>query len=105
MTAFFAKLWRDDDGALISAEYLFVATILVIGIVVGLTGLRNAINAELTDLGNAILALSQGFSIPGASGNGATVDGSQAIAIPTTLTAPVDTPPANPVVITVQPAN
>jgi Flp pilus assembly pilin Flp len=105
MTAFFAKFWRDDTGALISAEYLFVATILVIGIVVGLTGLRNALNAELTQLGNALLALSQGYTIPGVTGNGASSDGSQAIDIPTTLTPPVDTPPAIPVVISVTPAS
>jgi len=35
--------WQDDSGALIATEYLFVATILVIGLVVGLTV------AELTE--------------------------------------------------------
>ena len=28
------KLWRDDCGALISAEFLFVSTILVIGVII-----------------------------------------------------------------------
>jgi Flp pilus assembly pilin Flp len=98
----FAKLWRDDRGALISAEYLFIATILVIGIVVGLTGLRHAINVELTELGNALLALSQGYTIFGTSGNGASSSGSQAIDVPGKLAPPVNTPPANPSDINVQ---
>ena len=59
------NLWVDDRGALIAMEFLFVATILVIGTVVGLVSVRNAVNAELTELANAILALSQGFTISG----------------------------------------
>ena len=68
---------------------------------VGLTNLRTAINAELTELGNAILALSQGFTINGSSGSNASVDGSQAIDTPQTLTPPTSVPPAIPYVIDV----
>ena len=99
------QFWNDDCGALISSEYLFVATILVIGVVVGLTNLREAVNAELTELGNALLALSQGFTISGSSGTGGSVDGSQAIDTPSLLTPPTMTPPANPSVIDVMPGN
>src|SRR5206468_8877483 len=72
------RFWSDDCGALISSEYLFVATILVIGIVVGLTNVREAVNNELTELGNALLTLSQGYTISGSSGSGGSVDGSAA---------------------------
>src|SRR6516165_4539616 len=89
------KLWRDDCGALISAEFLFVATILVIGVIIGLTNVRSALNAELTELGNAFLALSQGFAISGQSGSGANVDGSQAFDTPGQLTGPISTPPTS----------
>jgi Flp pilus assembly pilin Flp len=89
------KLWRDDGGALISSEFLFVATILVIGVIIGLTNVRAALNAELTELGNAFLALSQGFAISGQSGSAANVDGSQAIDTPGSLTGPVMTPPTS----------
>src|SRR3954447_22338871 len=95
------RFWSDDGGALIASEYLFVATILVIGIIVGLTNLREAINAELTELGNAYLALSQGYTISGQSGSNASVDGSQAIDTPGLLTPPTNTPPAIPSVIDV----
>jgi hypothetical protein len=99
------KLWKDDQGALIASEYLFVATILVIGSVVGLTNLREAINDELTELGNALLALSQGFVISGSSGTAGSVDGSQAIDTPATLTGPTMIPPFAPSVIDVIPGS
>lgn len=98
-----ARLWDDDGGALIATEFLFVATILIIGIVVGLSGLRSAINAELTELGNAILALSQGYTVSGVTGCCSAVDGSQAIDTPSLLTPPTCTPPAIPSVIDVIP--
>ena len=95
------KLWSDDRGALIATEYLFVATILVIGTVVGLTNLRSAINAELTELGNALLALSQGFTVSGMSGSNASTDGSAAVDTPGLLTNPTPVAPSAPSVIDV----
>jgi Flp pilus assembly pilin Flp len=96
MKRLIAKLWNDDLGALIAIEFLFVATILVIGIVVGLTTLRNAINAELSELANAILALSEGYTISGVSGCCSSVDGSQANDTPGTVADPTCIPPSNP---------
>lgn len=99
MTKMLSQLWADDKGALIAIEFLFVATILIIGIIVGLAGVRDAVNTELTELGNAILALSQGYSIGGGSGCCAATDGSQAIDTPGLLPDPICTPPAIPSVI------
>src|SRR3984893_9591498 len=90
------KLWNDDRGALIAMEYLFVATILVIGTIVGLTSVREAINTELGELANALLALSQGYTISGQSGAGASTDGSQAIDTASTVADPTLTPPSCP---------
>ncbi len=87
------KLWSDDQGALLTMEYLFMAVILVIGIIVGMAAIRAAINIEATEVANAILALSPGYTISGQSGVGASTDGSQAIVIPTQLPGPVSTPP------------
>jgi len=97
------RLWNDDAGALIAMELLFVATILVIGIIVGLAGLRDAIVVELTELGNAILALSQGYTISGLTGCCSATDGSQAIDNPSLLVPPTCTPPAIPSIIDVIP--
>jgi hypothetical protein len=99
------SLWHDDRGALIASEFLFVATILVIGVIVGLASVRDAVNTELVELANAILALSQGYSISGQAGCCAETDGSQAIDTPGLIDDPLCTPPAIPSVIDVLPCN
>lgn len=38
-------------------EYLLLLTIIGIGVIVGLTTLRDALNAELNDLAQAVLAI------------------------------------------------
>jgi len=94
-------LWADDRGALIATEYLFFVTIVIIGTSVGLANVRDAINVELTETGNALLAISQGFAISGTSGGTGSTNGSQAIDAGNgqlTLTA---VPPANPALIDV----
>jgi hypothetical protein len=105
MKSIWTKLWNDDAGALIASEFLFVATILVIGIVVGLSSVRVAVNAELSELANAILALSQGYTVSGQTGCCASTDGSQAIDTPATVTEPTCVAPAIPSVIDVIPCN
>ncbi len=77
----FAKLWKDEDGA-VSVEYLFLLTIVGLGMVVGYSNLSNALNAEYTELGNAILALSQGYEIATKSGCASTTQGSLAVDAP-----------------------
>jgi Flp pilus assembly pilin Flp len=92
MHQLFRTFWADDSGAILSIEFLLMATILVLGLVVGLTTLRNAITAEFAALANAILTLSVGFSIGGLSGCCSSVDGSQAIFIPGSVATPTCTP-------------
>jgi hypothetical protein len=89
-----SKLWADDRGVLETIEFLLFAGILVFGLVVGLTSLRNAITAELEELGNAILAINFSYSVGGLSGCCASVQGSQAIQTPgQTLPQFICTPP------------
>jgi Flp pilus assembly pilin Flp len=61
------KLWNDEAGFVVSAELVLVATLLVIGMVVGLTSLRNQVVQELADLGAAIGMISQGYQYTGTS--------------------------------------
>jgi len=105
MTKLFKNLWKDDAGAILAAEYLFIATILVIGIIVGLASVRDAVVSELAELANAYLALSQGYTISGQSGCCSATDGSQAIDTPALVPDPVCVPPAIPSVIDVIPCN
>ncbi|MCS7270381.1 MAG: hypothetical protein NZ703_04785 [Gemmataceae bacterium] len=63
----FAKLWKDEAGV-ISVEYLFLVTIVGLGLVIGFSTLEGAINVEYTELARAILALNQGYSVASQSG-------------------------------------
>jgi hypothetical protein len=62
------KLWRDEAGFIVSAELILIATILIIGLIVGLTSLRNQIVEEWVDVGQAIGSISQSYCVSGTSG-------------------------------------
>jgi len=70
------QLWNDDAGFIVSTELLLIFTILVLGLVAGLTNLRNAVVIELSESASAILALNQGYSISGLTGCGSSTSGS-----------------------------
>jgi len=59
------NFWNDQNGFLVSAELVLVATILVIGLIVGLVEVQAAIIHELDDVACAIGSLNQSFSFAG----------------------------------------
>ena len=59
------RLWSDEAGFVVSAELVLVATIVVIGMIVGLTSLRNQVVEELVDVGQAIGSMSQSYAFAG----------------------------------------
>ncbi|MEZ6061796.1 MAG: hypothetical protein R3C19_15730 [Planctomycetaceae bacterium] len=61
------RLWNDEYGVILSAELVLIATILVIGMIVGLVELQCAVVAELSDLGDSIGNLDQGYRTSGIS--------------------------------------
>jgi Flp pilus assembly pilin Flp len=64
------KLFNDEAGAVISAELVLVLTILVIGVIVGLSEVAVAVNTELNDISNALGALDQSFAFTGYKADG-----------------------------------
>lgn len=60
-------LWRDEAGFIVSAELVLIATLLVIGLVVGLSEVQHAVVSELNDVGDAIGSLNQGYKFSGLS--------------------------------------
>jgi len=69
-------LLHDETGAILSAELVLITTILVIGLIVGLSELQDAVVNELNDVGEAIGSLNQGYFYHGQSsklGQGATL--------------------------------
>ena len=61
------QLLNDEAGFIISAELVLVATILVIGMIVGLSEVQHAVVQELGDVGDAIGQLNQGYGYTGFS--------------------------------------
>lgn len=61
----FFALANDEDGFVISAELVLVLTIAVLGMVVGLAAVRDAVTHELNDLSHAFGAVNQSFSVSG----------------------------------------
>lgn len=62
------QLLHDETGFIVSAELVLVATILVIGLIVGLSEVQHAVVQELNDVGDAIGSVNQSFFYTGFAG-------------------------------------
>jgi len=69
-------LWNDDCGAVVSIELILVITILGIGMIVGLTTLRNDVVTELADTAQAVANIDQSYSYCGVTGHCSATNGS-----------------------------
>jgi Flp pilus assembly pilin Flp len=58
-------LWNDECGVILSAELVLIATILVLGMIVGLVELQSSIVSELSDLSSAFGNLDQSYQVSG----------------------------------------
>lgn len=72
-------LGRDERGFIVSIELVLIATIVVIGLIAGLTALRDAIVSELADVASAVQDLNQSYSYNGAASNTAATAGADFI--------------------------
>ena len=70
------QLWGDESGFIISSELVLVATILVIGMIVGLTTVRDQVVQELADVAGAISDVVQSYSYSTVTGHTASTAGS-----------------------------
>ncbi len=61
------QLLNDEVGFVVSAELILVATLLVIGLIVGLSEVQHAVVSELNDVGDAIGNLNQSYAFTGFS--------------------------------------
>ncbi len=64
------KLLQDEAGFIVSAELVLVATLLVIGLIVGLSEVQHAVVSELNDVADAIGSLNQSYYFSGFSKEG-----------------------------------
>jgi hypothetical protein len=77
MKSSFIRLWTEDAGAIISAEIMLVATILVLGVIVGLKSVRDSVVTELADVAQAIANVNQSYCYSGVTGHSAHSGGGQ----------------------------
>ena len=72
------KQRKKEAGFIVSAELVLIATILVIGLIVGMVAIRDALTAEMHDVAEAIGALDQSYFFEGIldTGTNAAVAGS-----------------------------
>lgn len=61
------SLWNDESGFIVCSELVLVATVLVIGLLVGMVEVRNALTNELNDVGNAVGSANQSYEYSGLS--------------------------------------
>ncbi|MCC9605431.1 hypothetical protein LOC68_22985 [Blastopirellula sp. JC732] len=70
------RLWNDEAGFIVSTELILIATIVVIGLIVGLAAVRDAVTAELSDVAGAIQEMDQSYVFYSVRGHSAAVSGS-----------------------------
>jgi len=58
----FNRVWKEDEGVL-TFEWILLITVLVIGIVGGLSAVRDAMITELGDVVEAMISLDQSYTI------------------------------------------
>jgi Flp pilus assembly pilin Flp len=56
------RMWREDEGVL-TFEWILLITVLVIGVVGGLSAVRDAVITELGDVAEAVASLDQSYTI------------------------------------------
>ena len=70
------KLWNDECGFIVSTELILIATIVVMGLMAGMTAVRDAVISEMSDVAGAIQDLNQSYSYFGVLGHSASTSGS-----------------------------
>jgi|SaaInlStandDraft_1057018.scaffolds.fasta_scaffold38640_2 hypothetical protein len=59
------KLLTDENGFVVSAELILIASILVIGMIVGLSEVQHSVTAELNDVAEAVGSMNQSYYYSG----------------------------------------
>jgi Flp pilus assembly pilin Flp len=73
------RLWNDEAGFIVSTELALIATVLVIGMVVGITSIRDQVVQELADIGGMISQLNQSYSFSAITGHHSSTAGSYGV--------------------------
>ena len=69
------ELWNDQSGFVVTFELILVTTIVVIGLIVGLTALRDAVVSELVDTAHSVQEINQYYQANGTQGRSGSTAG------------------------------
>lgn len=61
------RFWQDERGVIATSDLVLLATIVVLGLIVGLVEYRNQVVQEFADLGQAVGHLNQSYTYEGTS--------------------------------------
>lgn len=70
-----ARLLNDESGFIVTIELIMIATIMVIGLIVGMSTVRDAVLSEYSDVGGAVQDMHQGYQVNGVRGHSASTGG------------------------------
>jgi Flp pilus assembly pilin Flp len=59
MQSLLSRFWHETRGAVLTSEFVLVATIAVAGLLAGLEGLRDLMNAKLHGMSQAVRGIDQ----------------------------------------------
>lgn len=59
------RLWIEEDGYILSTELVLVGSLLVVGIIGGMTTMRDSLVGEMSDLSASVSSMDQSFSVVG----------------------------------------
>ncbi|HTN04488.1 Flp family type IVb pilin [Planctellipticum variicoloris] len=72
----FARFMKEEAGFVVSSELVLIATIVVIGLIAGLTTLRDQVLQEIADVADAISEVNQSYSYSGVTSHTGSTAGS-----------------------------
>ena len=64
----FQQLVDDDQGFVVTVELILITTIVVLGLITGLSAVRDAVVSELSDVATSVQELNQSYSYNGVTG-------------------------------------
>ena len=71
-----SRLWADEAGFVVSSELVLIATVMVVGLLAGLTTVRDQVVQELADVADAVSEIDQSYSYSSITGHTSSTAGS-----------------------------
>lgn len=71
----FVTLWNDEAGFVVSSELILIATLVVIGLIGGLTTVRDQVIGELADVADAFASINNSYSFAAISAHSGSTAG------------------------------